>query len=51
VVVLYSVYEIAIVGGAGKASTMRGRATEVFVRRDGRWLHPGWHLDLDGAPG
>jgi len=51
VVVLYSVYEIGIVDGAGKASTMRGRATEVFVRRDGRWLHPGWHLDVEASGG
>ena len=50
-VVLYSLYEITLVDGAGKASTMRGRATEVFVRRDGRWLHPGWHLDLEGSGG
>lgn len=51
VVVLYSVYEIGIVDGAGKESTMRGRATEVFVRRDGRWLHPGWHLDVERSGG
>lgn len=51
VVVLYSVYEIGIVDGAGKASTMRGRATEVFVRSDGRWLHPGWHLDVESSGG
>ena len=30
--------------------TMRGRLTEMFVRRDGKWLHPGWHLDLVAAP-
>jgi hypothetical protein len=24
---------------------MRGRYTEIFVRRDGRWIHPVWHLD------
>ena len=47
VVVLYSLYEIRLVDGGGKETTMRGRATELFVRRDGRWLHPGWHLDLE----
>jgi len=51
VVVLYSLYEIELVDGAGKASTMRGRATEVFVRRDAKWLHPGWHLDVEAANG
>jgi hypothetical protein len=47
VVVLYSLYEVGLVDGAGKATTLRGRATEVFVRREGRWLHPGWHLDVE----
>jgi ketosteroid isomerase-like protein len=22
-----------------------GRATEIFVRRDGHWVNPGWHTD------
>jgi hypothetical protein len=30
--------------------TMSGRLTEVFVRRGGRWLHPGWHLDVLNTP-
>lgn len=46
VVVLYSVYEATLADGAGKESVLRGRATEVFVRREGRWLHPSWHLDV-----
>jgi ketosteroid isomerase-like protein len=29
----------------GKISTSVGRASEVFVRRNGRWLNPGWHTD------
>jgi ketosteroid isomerase-like protein len=29
----------------GKGSVSRGRASEVFVRRNGRWLNPGWHTD------
>jgi hypothetical protein len=28
-----------------KEERVRGRLTEVFVKRDGRWVHPGWHLD------
>jgi ketosteroid isomerase-like protein len=29
----------------GKSSVSAGRASEVFVRRDGHWLNPGWHTD------
>ena len=50
VVVLYSLYEVRLIDGAGKGTTLKGRATEVFVRRDGRWFHPGWHLDLETSP-
>ena len=34
----------------GKSSKLSGRLTEVFVRRAGRWWHPGWHLDLASTP-
>ena len=44
-VILYSRYDAVIDTGKGQ-ETMRGRATEVFLRRDGRWIHPGWHLDV-----
>lgn len=43
-VFVYSLYEFDLEGPEGKRSAA-GRATEIFVRRDGRWLHPGWHLD------
>ena len=43
-VVLYGSYEVTIAAG-DKEQQVRGRLTEVFVKRDGRWLHPGWHLD------
>ena len=43
-VVLYGSYEATIANGAGE-NQMQGRLTEVFIKRDGRWLHPGWHLD------
>jgi ketosteroid isomerase-like protein len=29
----------------GKRSIATGRATEVFVLRNGRWINPGWHTD------
>jgi hypothetical protein len=35
-------YEIEI---DGKSSVHSGRATEMFVNRDGKWLNVGWHLD------
>jgi ketosteroid isomerase-like protein len=41
---VYSLYELDLEGPQGKRSAS-GRATEIFVRRDGRWIHPGWHLD------
>src|ERR1700675_3728748 len=45
VVVLYGRFEVVFQSG-GAERTLRGRLTEMFVRRDGKWLHPGWHLDL-----
>ena len=48
VVVLYGRYE-AVIESGGAERTLRGRLTEVFVRRDVRWMHPGWHLDLTAA--
>ena len=49
VVVLYGRYE-AVIQAEGVERTMRGRLTEIFVRRDGKWLHPGWHLDVSTGP-
>ncbi len=49
VVVLYGRFEVVFYSG-GAERTMRGRLTEMFVRRDGKWLHPGWHLDLTAGP-
>lgn len=48
VVVLYGRYEVVIRSG-GEERTLRGRLTEMFVRRHGKWVHPGWHLDLTAA--
>lgn len=49
VVVLYGRFELVLATG-GQERTFRGRLTEVFVKRDGRWIHPGWHLDVPTAP-
>lgn len=45
VVVMFSRYEV-VTERAGQRSTQRGRATEVFVRKEGRWVHTSWHLDV-----
>jgi hypothetical protein len=43
--ILYYTY-IFSTGPHGKpAGVDAGRGTEVFVRRDGRWIDVGWHLD------
>jgi ketosteroid isomerase-like protein len=31
----------------GKRSSSSGRVTEVFVRRNGQWVNPGWHTDSE----
>ena len=49
VVVLYGRFEVVFQLG-GEERTRRGRLTEVFVRRDVKWLPPGWHLDLTAGP-
>lgn len=44
VALIYSdyLYEIKINGNTNQHS---GRATEMFVNRDGKWMNVGWHLD------
>ena len=44
VAIVYSTYVYEIEQG-GKSFTNSGRATEVFVQRDGAWVNPSWHLD------
>ena len=41
--VLYTTYELDVLAG-GKTTTRRGAATEVFVQREGRWVHTAWQL-------
>jgi len=44
VAILYTTYQFEVeTGGERQVST--GRGTEIFVRRGGRWVNPGWHLD------
>jgi ketosteroid isomerase-like protein len=42
--VVYTTFVVDFAVG-GEKQTMQGRASEVFERRHGRWVHPGWHMD------
>ena len=46
VVMMYSEYTLELEVG-GKRSLTNGRATEIFVRRHGQWVNPGWHTDSE----
>ena len=45
VAILYTMYTLDFTRPDATTATMSGRATEVFVKRNGHWLNPGWHLD------
>ena len=45
VVVMFSHYALDLVHD-GKRQIQKGRATEVFVRHEGKWVHTSWHLDV-----
>jgi hypothetical protein len=42
--ILYYTY-VFTTGNEKMSGTEAGRGTEVFVRRNGRWIDVGWHLD------
>ncbi len=42
--ILYTKY-VCEIETNGRRSTLSGRATEVFVNRQGKWVNVGWHLD------
>lgn len=48
VVILYTRFRVVLTDGAGKSEETNGRGTEIFVRRKGRWVHTGWHLNTVG---
>jgi len=50
VAILYSRYIVEYQVG-DKTMKDAGRATEVFVKKNGRWIHPGWHLDAGPVRG
>ena len=45
VVVMFSHYALALEHD-GKPVSQKGRATEVFVKHQGKWVHTSWHLDV-----
>lgn len=46
--IIYTSY-LLDVAEDGKTRTERGKATEVFVHRDGKWLNSGWQLAPESA--
>ncbi len=44
VAILYSRYVLEM-ENKGQRETQSGRGSEIFVRRGGRWVNSGWHLD------
>ncbi len=44
VAVVYSLYIVEF-NYEGITRRQSGRATEVFQKKDGHWIHPSWHLD------
>ncbi len=45
VIVLYSKFEIDLKQTDGVVNPVKGRCSEIFVKRKGKWIHTGWHLD------
>ena len=44
VAIVYTTYLYVTVVGTD-TSRQAGRASEVFVKRNGKWVNPGWHMD------
>jgi len=42
--ILYTTYLYELENARGEHYSSTGRATEIFVRRQGAWINPGWHL-------
>lgn len=42
--IVYTTYLYELESAPGQRQTTTGKATEIFVRRDGAWVNPGWHL-------
>ena len=44
VAILYTTFDLDLEAG-GQKTNVKGHGTEIFVRENGKWIHPGWHLD------
>jgi ketosteroid isomerase-like protein len=43
--VIWSHYDAHLTDSTGRPTKMSGQAIELFVKQDGRWINPHWHLD------
>ena len=52
VVILYGRYAVVLETGGPESKTLklRGRLTELFLRKGKGWVHTGWHLDTASTP-
>lgn len=49
VVILYTRFRLSLTAKDGTVEHLQGRGTEIFVKRNKRWIHTGWHLDTIAA--
>ncbi len=42
--IIYTTYLYELENPQGERHTSTGRATEIFVRRQGAWVNHGWHM-------
>lgn len=42
--IIYTTYLFELENAQGQRQTSTGKATEIFVRRDGAWVNPGWQM-------
>jgi hypothetical protein len=45
--ILYTTYRYVLDDAQGKRESSSGRATEIFVYRNGAWVNTGWNLTPD----
>ncbi len=49
--IIYTTYLYELETAQGQRQTSTGSATEVFVRRNGAWVNPGWQMAAAREPG